>query len=138
MSAEARCIHPSRCRISSSITSRPSQIAPTHAFFDGVHTHDDLLEDFSRSAVDAHLRELGNFARRLAAINPDSLTPTQHVERPIVESHVKARIHELERVRSWERNPQMYAEVMALSLAGQVLFQCRRRRPNGRAASCRS
>jgi uncharacterized protein (DUF885 family) len=99
------------------------EISPTHAFFDGVHTHDDLLEDFSRSAVDAHLRELGNFARRLAAINPDTLSPTQQVERPVVEAHVRARIHDLEQIRGWERNPQLYADVLALSLAGQVLFQ---------------
>jgi uncharacterized protein (DUF885 family) len=99
------------------------EIAPTYAFFDGVHTHDDLLEDFSRSAIDAHLRELGNFARRLAAINPEPLTAEQQVERSIVESHVRARLHELEQVRSWERSPQLYAETVALALAGQVLFQ---------------
>ncbi|MGE3842233.1 MAG: DUF885 domain-containing protein [Vicinamibacterales bacterium] len=98
------------------------EIAPANAFFDGVHTHDDLLEDFSRGAVEAHLRELGNFGRRLAAINPDSLTPVQQVERTIAESHIRGRIHELEHVRSWERNPQLYAEVIAASLAGQVLF----------------
>jgi uncharacterized protein (DUF885 family) len=99
------------------------EIAPTHASFDGVHTHDDLLEDFSRSAVDAHLRELGNFARRLAGINPDTLGTVEKIDRRIVEAHIRARIHDLEQVRSWERNPQAYADVMALSLAGQVLFQ---------------
>lgn len=98
------------------------EIAPTHSFFDGVHTHDDLLEDYSRSAVDTHLRELGNFERRLGAINPEMLTPAQRVDRSIVEANVRGRIHDLEQVRGWERNPQMYADVMALSLAGQVLF----------------
>ena len=44
------------------------EIHPTSATFDGVHLHDDLLEDFSRQAVDAHVRDLGGFARRLAAI----------------------------------------------------------------------
>jgi uncharacterized protein (DUF885 family) len=99
------------------------EISPTQAFFDGVHTHDDLLEDFSRGAVDAHLRELGNFARRLAAINPDTLTPVQQVERTVAEAHIRGRIHELEQVRSWERNPQLYADVISVNLAGQVLFQ---------------
>ncbi len=98
------------------------EIAPTYAFFDGVHTHDDLLEDYSRSAIDAHLREMGNFERRLGAINADALSPTQKVERPIVEAHIRARIHDLEQVRGWERNPHLYADTIALSLAGQVLF----------------
>ena len=43
---------------------------PTNATFDGVHLHDDLLEDFSRAAIDAQVRDLGGFARRLAAIDP--------------------------------------------------------------------
>ena len=43
---------------------------PTNATFDGVHLHDDLLEDLSRAAIDAQIRDLGGFARRLAAIDP--------------------------------------------------------------------
>ena len=31
---------------------------PTHATLDGVHTHDDLLEDLSRHAVDAEAHAL--------------------------------------------------------------------------------
>ena len=45
---------------------------PTNATFDGVHLHDDLLEDLSRAAIDAQIRDLGGFARRLAAIDPDA------------------------------------------------------------------
>ncbi len=98
------------------------EVYPTAACFDGVHTHDDLLEDFSRSAIDAHLREIGSFERRLAAIDPESLTPVQRVERPILEAHIRAKIHDLDAVRAWERNPLLYAETLALSLAAQVLF----------------
>ena len=31
-------------------------------------------------------------------------------------------MHELETVRSWERNPQVYADALGTSLAGQALF----------------
>jgi hypothetical protein len=41
---------------------------PTLASFDGVHLHDDLLEDLSRQAVEAHARALSSFARRLGEI----------------------------------------------------------------------
>ena len=37
---------------------------PTAATFDGVHAHDDLLEDLSRGAIDEHVRDLGAFGRR--------------------------------------------------------------------------
>jgi uncharacterized protein (DUF885 family) len=98
------------------------EVQPTTATFDGVHTHDDLLEDLSRSAIDTHLRDLGGFGRRLDAINPGTLSPTEKLERPLLESHNRGRIFELEQVRTWERSPILYAETLALSLAGQALF----------------
>ena len=36
--------------------------------------------------------------------------------------HLRARMFELEDVRTWERNPQVYADMLASSLAGQALF----------------
>jgi uncharacterized protein (DUF885 family) len=98
------------------------EVQPTTATFDGVHTHDDLLEDLSRPAIDAHLRDLGAFARRLEAINPDTLTASEKLERPMLESHIRGRMFELEEIRGWERSPQIYAETLALSLAAQMLF----------------
>jgi len=98
------------------------EVQPTTATFDGVHTHDDLLEDYSRAGIDAHLRELGSFSRRLGAINPDTLSPARQLDRQRLDSHVRARIFEIEELRTWERSPQMYADTMALSLAAQALF----------------
>src|SRR4029453_14410343 len=98
------------------------EIHPTSATFDGVHLHDDLLEDFGRQAVDSHVRDLGGFARRLAAIDPARLTDTERLERPALDASIRARLFELETVRTWERNPQHYADVLSTSLAGQTLF----------------
>jgi len=98
------------------------EVHPTNATFDGVHIHDDLLEDFSRQALDAQVRSLGGFARRLAAIDPARLTDVERVERPALESNIRSRIFELEEVRSCERSIQHYADVLATSLAGQALF----------------
>src|SRR5574340_1040666 len=95
---------------------------PTNATFDGVHTHDDLLEDLSRSGIDGQIRDLGDFARRLAAIDPAGLSDTERLERPVIDGNIRSRLFELESVRSWERNPQYYADLIATSLAGQVLF----------------
>ena len=41
------------------------EIYPSQASLDGVHLHDDLLEDLSRGAIDAHVRALAGFSRRL-------------------------------------------------------------------------
>jgi uncharacterized protein (DUF885 family) len=95
---------------------------PSHAGLDGVHVHDDLLEDLSRSAIDGHVRALAGFGRRLRQIDPALLSPVEQVEHPIVAANIESRMYELEVVRSWDRNPQVYSEVIGTSLAGQALF----------------
>ena len=95
---------------------------PTSATMDGVHLHDDLLEDFRKPAIDTHLSALAGFARRLDAIPVDNLPDTERVEHAIVLSNIRSRVFEFEQVRSWERNPYAYAEVLASSLAAQTIF----------------
>jgi uncharacterized protein (DUF885 family) len=95
---------------------------PSYAGLDGVHAHDDLLEDLSRQAIDAHVRTLSGFGRRLHQIDPSLLTRVEQVDHPIVAAGIEARMYELEVIRSWERNPQIYAEIIGSSLAGQALF----------------
>jgi uncharacterized protein (DUF885 family) len=95
---------------------------PSYAGLDGVHAHDDLLEDLSRQAIDAHVRTLSGFGRRLHQIDPSHLSRVEQVDHPIVAAGIEARMYELEVIRSWERNPQNYAEIIGSSLAGQALF----------------
>ena len=99
------------------------EVQPTSATFDGVHLHDDLLEDLSRRAIDTQVRDLGALARRLGAIDPARLTDTERLERPALEANIRARLFELEQVRTWERSPQHYADIISTSLAGQALFE---------------
>ena len=98
------------------------EVLPSQASGDGVHLHDDLLEDFSRPAVDTHLRALAGFGRRLRQIDPSVQPLAEQVEHPIIAANIDARLHELETVRSWERNPQVYADALGTGLAGQALF----------------
>ena len=42
---------------------------PTHATLDGVHTHDDLLEDLSRQGIESNTHALSGYLRRLEEIN---------------------------------------------------------------------
>ncbi|HXG54836.1 MAG TPA: DUF885 domain-containing protein [Vicinamibacterales bacterium] len=98
------------------------EVHPTSATFDGVHLNDDLLEDLSRQAIDGQVRDLGGFARRLGAIGSGRLTETERLERPALEANIRTRLFELEQVRTWERNPQHYADLISTSLASQALF----------------
>lgn len=95
---------------------------PTHATFDGVHLHDDLLEDFSRAALDRQVRDLNGFARRLAAMSTETMPVVDRADHGALTGSVQSRLLELEVVRTWERDPQLYADTIAVSLASQAIF----------------
>jgi len=98
------------------------EIYPGQASLDGVHLHDDLLEDLSRPAIDAHIRALAGFSRRLNQIDPALLPAVEQIEHPIVAANIEARMFELEQVRTWDRSPQFYGDMLGTSLASQTLF----------------
>ena len=98
------------------------EVCPTNATLDGVHLHDDLLEDFRRGAIETHLGALAGFARRLDAIPVDGLPVNEQVDHGIVGANIRGRIFELEQTRTWERSPHMYGEILASSLATQAIF----------------
>jgi hypothetical protein len=95
---------------------------PTSAAADGIHANDDLLEDMSRTSVDAQVRELGGWARRLDGINASTLTKEERLEQRMLADSIRARLFGLEELCHWQRSPLHYAETLAASLAGQVLF----------------
>jgi len=95
---------------------------PTYATLDGVHAYDDHLEDLSRHAIDSEVHALTGYLRRLDEINQEALTPVERLERRMLTDHLHARTFELEVVRTWERSPQFYSDILASSLAGQALF----------------
>ena len=114
------------------------EVHPTNATFDGVHLHDDLLEDLSRQAIDGQVRDLGGFARRLAAIDPARLTDIERLERPALDASIRARA-----VRA-RGGPHLGTQPAALrrhpgdepGRAGAV--RRTRRWPSAPAACCRS
>ncbi len=95
---------------------------PTFATLDGVHTHDDLLEDFGSQAMEGEAHALSGYLRRLDEIAPEGLTPVERLEKRMLTAHLRGRMLELEHVRTWEKNPQCYADILGSSLAGQALF----------------
>src|SRR5712671_6036108 len=95
---------------------------PTHATLDGVHTHDDLLEDLSRQGIESNTHALSGYLRRLEEINLAGLTEMERLDHRMIAANLRARMLEFEEVRTWEKNPQYYSDILASSLAGQALF----------------
>ncbi|MDH4062941.1 MAG: DUF885 domain-containing protein, partial [Acidobacteriota bacterium] len=80
------------------------------------------LEDYRRGALDTHLSALAGFARRLDAIPTEGLPLPEQVDHGLIEANLRARMFELEEVRTWERSPHLYGELLASSLATQTIF----------------
>ena len=57
--------------------------------------------------------------RILDELKPEGLTPVERLEHRMLATHVRSRIFELEEVRTWERHPQHYSDLLSTSLAGQ-------------------
>jgi uncharacterized protein (DUF885 family) len=68
------------------------------------------------------VRALSGYLRRVEEIDAGSLTDTERLEHRMLGSHIRARMFDLEETRTWEKNPQMYADILASSLASQALF----------------
>jgi hypothetical protein len=82
---------------------------PSIATQTGIHKYDSQLEDYSRAGVDARVKSLHVFEGQFASLPaaPD---------RDIVLAFIRAQILELERVRSWEKNPDIYSSGVSNSI----------------------
>ena len=81
------------------------EVYPGESSLDGVHLYDDLLEDFSRDAIETRGRELGGWARRLEGIGLSGLTPDEVRDRRMLADCIRSRLFAVEEIRDWERNP---------------------------------
>ena len=82
---------------------------PSIAAGNGIHGHDDRLEDFSAAAIAAEVAWLQAFAARAQAIDPQALTADERVDRHVLLGIVDGWLLDLDTVRTWTRNPMIYA-----------------------------
>ena len=86
---------------------------PSIAAGNGIHDHDDQLEDFSASAIAAEVGWLRAFASRLDAAPTDDLSADERVDRRILRGIVDGWLLDLDSVRTWTRNPMIYAAAIS-------------------------
>jgi uncharacterized protein (DUF885 family) len=82
---------------------------PSIAAGNGLHQHDDRLEDFSAPAVRREIADLKRWRERLRAINAASLPADERVDHRILEGIIDGWLLDLETVQTWRRNPMVYA-----------------------------
>jgi uncharacterized protein (DUF885 family) len=81
---------------------------PTTATYSGIHKYDGQLEDFSKDGIAARVAKLKQFEGEFAELpsNPD---------RDMVLSSIRASLLDLETIRSWEKNPDIYSSFISSS-----------------------
>jgi uncharacterized protein (DUF885 family) len=95
---------------------------PTLAATSGIHTWDAQLEDFSHSALGDEDAAIKKFQARLDKIPPVALGLSDVMDYQIVASSMKSRLLELEQIKSFERNPQIYSDAVSNGLLLQAMF----------------
>src|SRR5215471_5112015 len=78
---------------------------PTAATAAGFHQRDAELEDYSHTEIQAQVAMLKGFAAAFEKIPAKSLGPETASDLEMVISNINAALLDLERVRSWEKNP---------------------------------
>jgi uncharacterized protein (DUF885 family) len=86
---------------------------PSVAAGNGLHAHDDALEDFSAAAVKSEIEWLRSVRRDLDAIDPAGLSPDERVDHRILQGVVDGWLLDLDTVRTWARNPMIYASAIS-------------------------
>ena len=82
---------------------------PTAGTSAGFHQYDALLEDYSKAAVEAHVKALHGAERQFAALPADP-------DRDLILNDIRSTLLDLEQVRSWEKNPDNYSSGVTNSI----------------------
>lgn len=86
---------------------------PSIAAGNGLHQHDDLLDDFSASGIREEVAALKRDASTLAAFDTTALTPDERVDRVILLGVIDGWLLEQETLQNWKRNPMLYASAVS-------------------------
>jgi uncharacterized protein (DUF885 family) len=89
---------------------------PTTATYDGEHRYDADLEDYSRAGVARDIAAERAWLARFAAVDRRRLTRLQRGDLDLVLDNIHSTLLELERIRSWEKNPDHYSSGVSASI----------------------
>ena len=99
------------------------EVLPTQASLDGVHLHDDLLEDLSRPAIDAHVRALAGLRPPPASDRPGAPAANRAGRAPDRRrEHRGADVRARGRCGPGSATRRSTPTLIGTSLAGQALF----------------
>jgi len=96
---------------------------PALAAASGLHVWDSRLEDYSSLAISSEVSAIKSFQQRLEKIPPLELQLTDTFDYQILASNMNARLLELETIKSYEHNPQVYNDPISTGLLQIAMFE---------------
>ena len=89
---------------------------PTEATAAGLHEYDSRLESRSRERVAQEIRRLRATQQSLLRIWDGALTEEARLDYQVLLAHIRAQLLELEEIRMWQRDPNVYNRIAAASI----------------------
>ncbi|MBK9420865.1 MAG: DUF885 domain-containing protein [Flavobacteriales bacterium] len=88
---------------------------PTIATYNGIHTYDSKLEDFSKAGIDANVKALKEWEKKVAAVDSSALSEQVQGDRMLVLNNIRTTLLTLQSIRPWEKNPDFYSSGITTS-----------------------
>ncbi len=89
---------------------------PTEASYVGFHQYDNQLENFSQKSRDAELSFLLEAKQGAGYMHTEFLNEEQRIDLKLISNAINARILELQEIRMWQKNPDIYSSTGSSSV----------------------
>ncbi|MBX9929916.1 MAG: DUF885 domain-containing protein [Gemmatimonadaceae bacterium] len=90
-----------------------ARLHPSIAAGNGIHTHDDRLEDYSAAGIAREITTWKALRAQLRRFSAASLTPDERVDARILDGVIDGWLLEQETLANWRRNPMLYASALS-------------------------
>ena len=89
--------------------------SPTEGTLAGLHQYDQQLEDFSRAGVDRQIAAFKAYEAKFDTVSDAGLDQSTQGDLTMVRNNIRGTLLELETIRPWEKNPDLYSGGIANS-----------------------
>ena len=89
---------------------------PSEATQLGLHQYDSQLEDYSAANMQREMAALHAWQGKIEALDPNLLGQQPAADRAILLNQIKSQLLQLEVIRGWEKNPDMYSSGITSSI----------------------
>jgi uncharacterized protein (DUF885 family) len=91
-------------------------VHPIWATRDGIHDYDGQLGRWTRDAIDSQFLSLKRYEARFLAIDASALGDDPYYDLQVLRLQIAAAALDLGNVRSWEKNPNFYRDIISSGL----------------------